>query len=192
MTTGYRETWAELGIDMERHDRLLTPLGPVYNEIYLSQKDRPQGMGFYDFVVGDIHGIRVHELREHARNGGKVVATHCVFVPDEITLAAGAIPVGLCAGAQFSAPFAEDVLPPQNLPAHQVLLRIQARTPLPLCPEQPPHRRRDHLGKKGIPLLCIESDYWDDSGQLLTRIEAFLEMMTDNCSRRSSACGGGA
>ena len=68
-------------------------------------------MGFFDFVVGDIHGIRVKELREHAKGGGKVVATYCVFVPEELVWAAGGIPIGLCAGADFSIPIAEKVLP---------------------------------------------------------------------------------
>jgi benzoyl-CoA reductase/2-hydroxyglutaryl-CoA dehydratase subunit BcrC/BadD/HgdB len=103
--------WEELGIDLKTHETLLNALGPMFGEIYLSQKNRPAGMGFYDFVVGDIHGIRVKELREHAKNGGKVVATYCVFVPEEIVWAAGAIPVGLCAGTQFSVPMAESVLP---------------------------------------------------------------------------------
>ncbi len=111
MTTDNREMWKELGIDLKQHDTLLNALGPIYQEIYLSQRDRPAGMGFFDFVVGDIHGIRVKELTEHAKNGGKVVATYCVFVPEEIVWAAGAIPVGLCAGAQFSVPMAEAVLP---------------------------------------------------------------------------------
>jgi benzoyl-CoA reductase/2-hydroxyglutaryl-CoA dehydratase subunit BcrC/BadD/HgdB len=103
--------WKELGIDLKQHDVLMGTLGPIFKEVYLSQKDRPQGMGFYDFVVGDIHGIRVKELREHAKNGGKVVATYCVFVPEELVWAAGGIAVGLCAGAQFSVPMAESVLP---------------------------------------------------------------------------------
>jgi benzoyl-CoA reductase/2-hydroxyglutaryl-CoA dehydratase subunit BcrC/BadD/HgdB len=105
------QMWEELGIDLKQHDILLNALGPMYQEIYLSQKNRPKGMGFFDFVVGDIHGIRVKELREHAKNGGKVVATYCVFVPEEIVWALGAIPVGLCAGTQFSIPVAESVLP---------------------------------------------------------------------------------
>jgi len=111
MTTDYRQMWAELGIDLDRHDELLNAIAPIYEEIYLSQKDRPKGMEFFDFVVGNIHGIRVHELRKRAMNGSKVVATYCVFVPDEIVLAADAIPVGLCAGTQFSVPIAEEVLP---------------------------------------------------------------------------------
>jgi benzoyl-CoA reductase/2-hydroxyglutaryl-CoA dehydratase subunit BcrC/BadD/HgdB len=103
--------WADMGIDLERHDALLNALEPAYKDIYLSQTNRPAGMEFFDFVVGDIHGIRVRELTEHARNGGKVVATYCVFVPEEIVIAADAIAVGLCAGTQFSVPLAEGVLP---------------------------------------------------------------------------------
>jgi benzoyl-CoA reductase/2-hydroxyglutaryl-CoA dehydratase subunit BcrC/BadD/HgdB len=111
MTDDNIQIWKELGLDLEPHDTLLNALGPIYKEIYLSQENRPEGMGFFDFVVGDIHGIRVRELREHARNGGKVVATYCVFVPEELVWAAGSIPVGLCAGTQFSVPLAEEVLP---------------------------------------------------------------------------------
>jgi len=111
MTTENREMWRELGIDLEQHDLLMNALPSVYKEAYLSQKNRPKGMDFFDFVVGDIHGIRVRELRQHAKDGAKVVATYCVFVPDEIVLAAGAIPVGLCAGTNFSIPAAEQVLP---------------------------------------------------------------------------------
>ncbi len=111
MTNDNRQMWTDLGIDLERHEMLLNALGPAYKEIYLAQMNRPEGMEFFDFVVGDIHGIRVRELRQHAKEGGKVVATYCVFVPDEIVLAAGAVPVGLCAGTNFSIQAAEQVLP---------------------------------------------------------------------------------
>jgi benzoyl-CoA reductase/2-hydroxyglutaryl-CoA dehydratase subunit BcrC/BadD/HgdB len=111
MAVDNKKMWEELGIDIKPHDMLMNALGPLFQEIYLSQKNRPAGMAFYDFVVGDIHGIRVKELREHAKKGGKVVATYCVFVPEELVWAADAIPVGLCAGTQFSIPMAEQVLP---------------------------------------------------------------------------------
>ena len=103
MTTDNKAMWKELGINLDSHDMLMNALGPMFKDIYLSQKNRPAGMGFYDFVVGDIHGIRVSELREHAKK--------CVFVPEELVWAAGGIPVGLCAGTQFSVPMAETVLP---------------------------------------------------------------------------------
>jgi benzoyl-CoA reductase/2-hydroxyglutaryl-CoA dehydratase subunit BcrC/BadD/HgdB len=105
------QMWTDLNIDLKSHNMLLNALGPIFQDVYLSQKNRPAGMGFYDFVVGDIHGIRVKELREHSKNGGKVVATYCVFVPEELVWAADAIPVGLCAGSNFSVPIAESVLP---------------------------------------------------------------------------------
>ncbi len=109
--TENEQMWSDLGIDLKSHGQLMNALGPIFAEIYLNQKNRPKGMGFYDFVVGDIHGIRVKELREHAKACGKVVATYCVFVPEEFCWATGAIPISLCAGTQFSIPVAEEVLP---------------------------------------------------------------------------------
>ncbi len=77
MAADNRQMWTELGINLEKHDQLLGALGPAFQDIYLSQKNRPEAMGYFDFVVGDIHGIRVHELRAHAKEDGKVVATYC-------------------------------------------------------------------------------------------------------------------
>ena len=116
MATENELMWRELGIDLEQHGVLMNALDPIYGDIYLSQQDRPEGMGFYDFVVGDIHGIRVRELLEHKKKGGKVTATFCVFVPEEIVWATGAVPIGLCAGAQFSIPWSETVLPRNTCP----------------------------------------------------------------------------
>jgi benzoyl-CoA reductase/2-hydroxyglutaryl-CoA dehydratase subunit BcrC/BadD/HgdB len=108
--------WADLGLDLERHDTLLEALGGMYTDIFLSQKDRPKSMDYFDFVVSEIHGLRVKELQDHRAAGGKVVGLYCVFVPEDLVLAAGAIPVGLCAGAQFAIPDAEEVLPRNTCP----------------------------------------------------------------------------
>jgi benzoyl-CoA reductase/2-hydroxyglutaryl-CoA dehydratase subunit BcrC/BadD/HgdB len=107
----YRSMWAELGLDLEKHDILLGALPGMYEGIFLSQDSRPDGMGYFDFVIGEIHGLRVKELVDYRASGGKVVGLYCVFVPEDLILAAGAIPVGLCAGTQFSVPDAEEVLP---------------------------------------------------------------------------------
>jgi len=109
--TDYRSMWTELGLDLEKHDILLGALPGMYEGIFLSQDDRPEGMAYFDFVIGEIHGLRVRELMDHKASGGKVVGLFCVFVPEDLILAAGAIPVGLCAGTQFSVPDAEEVLP---------------------------------------------------------------------------------
>jgi benzoyl-CoA reductase/2-hydroxyglutaryl-CoA dehydratase subunit BcrC/BadD/HgdB len=103
--------WTDLDIDLEKHDMLLQALPGMYESTFLSQENRPEAMDYFDFVVGEIHGLRVKELMDHKASGGKVVGLYCVFVPEDLILAAGAIPVGLCAGTQFSVPDAEDVLP---------------------------------------------------------------------------------
>ena len=114
--TDYRNMWTDLGLDLERHDALLAALGGMYSDLFPGQKNRPKSMDYFDFVVSEIHGLRVKELQDHRAAGGKVVGLYCVFVPEDLILAAGAIPVGLCAGAQFAIPDAEEVLPRNTCP----------------------------------------------------------------------------
>lgn len=111
MTTDYRQMWSELGMDLERHDVLLCALPALYQSAYLSQKNRPQAMSYFDFVVSEIHGLRVKELVEHKAKGGKVISAFCVYVPEEVIIAAGGICVGLCAGAEISIATAEGIVP---------------------------------------------------------------------------------
>ncbi|WP_069651105.1 double-cubane-cluster-containing anaerobic reductase [Caloranaerobacter ferrireducens] len=107
----YRELWESLGMDLEKHDQLCAVLPEFYGDIYLSQENRPEGMNYYNFVVSEIHGLRVQELAEHRKKGGKVFGSFCIFVPDELIVAAGAIGVGLCGGSDFWIPDGEKVLP---------------------------------------------------------------------------------
>jgi len=107
----YRKLWQELGMELEKHDMLCEALPPLYEKVYLTQQNRPEAMGYFDFVISEIHGARVEELAVHNRAGGKIVGTFCVFVPTEIIQAAGGIAVGLCGGSQFWVPDGEKVLP---------------------------------------------------------------------------------
>lgn len=107
----YIQMWQRLGLDLERHCGLLTGLSESYSKIYGEQANRPKGMEYFDFVISEVHGLRIKELLDHKENGGKVVGTFCVYVPDEIITAAGGVSVGLCGGAQFSIPDAETILP---------------------------------------------------------------------------------
>jgi hypothetical protein len=97
----YREMWKNLGMDLETHDRLCEVLPVAFGDVYLSQKNRPENMDYYNFVVSEIHGVRPAELIEHQKQGGKVFGTFCIYVPDEVIFAAGAIATGLCGGSQF-------------------------------------------------------------------------------------------
>ena len=73
-------------------------------------------MGFFDFVVGDIHGIRVTELVKAKEEGQKVIGTFCLYVPDEIIVALNGISVGLCGGTNFSNYASESILPANTCP----------------------------------------------------------------------------
>lgn len=111
-----RKMWESLGMDLETHDVLCDVLPVAFGDVYLSQENRPECMDFYDMVVADIHGIRPAELIAHQEKGGKVFGTFCVYVPDEIVIAADAIATGLCGGSQFWVPDGEKVLPTNTCP----------------------------------------------------------------------------
>ncbi|MCM0651032.1 2-hydroxyacyl-CoA dehydratase family protein [Clostridium swellfunianum] len=112
----YRQLWKDLNMDLEKHDQLCAVLPEMYGSVYLSQENRPEGMNYFNFVVSEVHGLRPAELNAHKEKGGKVLGTFCVFVPDEVILAANAISVGLCAGSQFWVEDGEKHLPRNMCP----------------------------------------------------------------------------
>ena len=114
--SNYVEMWKDLGMDLETHDQLCQVLPTAFGDVYLSQENRPEGMGFWDFVVSEIHGIRPSELIEAQKKGQKVFGTFCVYVPDEVVFAANGIVTGLCGGSQFWVPDGEKVLPKSTCP----------------------------------------------------------------------------
>ncbi|MBF0528405.1 MAG: 2-hydroxyacyl-CoA dehydratase [Deltaproteobacteria bacterium] len=111
MPSPYETMWKELGLDLAAHDKLLEVLGQGYGQIFLTQKDRPQGMDYFNFVMSEVHGLRIKELLDGKQNGVKIVGSYCVFVPEELVRAAGATLVGLCSGADFAMDEVESLLP---------------------------------------------------------------------------------
>lgn len=111
MQKDYTKMWESLGLSLENHAGLLGVLTDAYKGIYLSQKDRPAGMGYFDFVISEVHGLRIEEILRAKAEGRKVVGTFCVYVPEEIVLAAGGVCIGLCAGAEVGSAEAERFIP---------------------------------------------------------------------------------
>ena len=66
----YDEMWKKLGLDLDQRCALLNVLTEVYSDIYLNQQNRPENMSYYDFVGGEVHGLRIQELLEHKKKGG--------------------------------------------------------------------------------------------------------------------------
>ena len=111
MSEDYRNMWKNLELDLAAHDALLEVLSKGYQDIYLAQKNRPEGMKYFDFVMSEVHGLRIKELMDEKAAGRKVIGSFCVFVPEEIVRAADASLVGLCAGADFAMEEVERLLP---------------------------------------------------------------------------------
>ena len=84
--------------------------------VYGRQKNRPEAMAYFDQAALNTFTSRVDELKAHKRNGSKIVGTFCTFVPEEIILAAGAIPIRLSAATERTISDAEIVLPREICP----------------------------------------------------------------------------
>ncbi|MBQ6386959.1 MAG: 2-hydroxyacyl-CoA dehydratase [Lachnospiraceae bacterium] len=112
----YVKMWEDLGMDLETHDLLCQVLPTAVGDVFLTQENRPKAMDFWDLVISEVHGIRPAELVEEQKKGRKVFGTFCVFVPDEVIVAANGIVTGLCGGSQFWVPGGEAVLPKNTCP----------------------------------------------------------------------------
>lgn len=111
MENKYEKMWQDLGMDVSLHKELLASIDRNFKSTVGSQKNRPEGMKYFDHVLHESHGNRVTELVEEKAHGNKTVGTFCIYVPDEIVLAADLIPVPLCGGTNFSVPYAERTFP---------------------------------------------------------------------------------
>ncbi|MBU4387902.1 2-hydroxyacyl-CoA dehydratase family protein [Candidatus Dependentiae bacterium] len=111
MSKDYKQMWSDLEINLDAHDGLLGVLSDAYTNIYLSQKNRPEGMKYFDFVISEVHGLRIEEIVEAKKQGRKVIGTFCVYVPEELILAVDGVCIGLCAGADVGTDEAEKYIP---------------------------------------------------------------------------------
>jgi len=111
MSEKYTEMWRSLGLNLDAHQGLLAVLSDAYKNIYLSQKNRPEGMKYFDFVISEVHGQRIVEIVEEKLKGKQVFGTFCLYVPEELILAVDGICIGLCAGADVGTEEAEKYLP---------------------------------------------------------------------------------
>lgn len=100
-----------LGLNMEFHGRIKDSINRNFEKMVLGQKNRPAGMAYFDGVIRKAHGERVQEIVDHQAAGGKFIGTFCIYVPEEIILALGAIPLALCGGTPMSIPYAEKMFP---------------------------------------------------------------------------------
>lgn len=111
MAKDYTPMWKDLDLNLAAHSGLLSVLSDAYKSIYLSQKNRPEGMKYFDFVISEVHGLRIEEIVEAKKEKRKVIGTFCVYVPEELVLAVDGVCIGLCAGAEVGSDEAEKYIP---------------------------------------------------------------------------------
>lgn len=90
-----------------------------HKEVYESQLNRPQAISYFDRLAFDLidpNGYRRREIEKRKEIGGKVVATFCLFVPEEIIIASGSIYLKLDAAFSFAIPEAETIIPREICP----------------------------------------------------------------------------
>ena len=109
--TNHEQMWEDLGMDVELHKELLRSIDKTFKQTIGAQNNRPAGIDYFDHVLHESHGGRVAELIGARKNGKKFIGTFCIYVPEEIAMAADAIPVALCGGTQFSIPYGEKMFP---------------------------------------------------------------------------------
>ena len=103
--------WAGLDMDVERFLNVPPMLSQVFTQVFLSQDNRPRAMSYFDDMVRNIFTGRIREILAAKEEGRPVIGTFCVYVPEEVILAAGGVCVGLCGGSQGSIADAEKILP---------------------------------------------------------------------------------
>ncbi len=128
------ELLRSLGLDVDLHRRIIESINRAFARTVLSQKNRPLRMAYFDGVIHNAHGRRVQEIVDHRKAGGKFVGTFCIYVPEEIVLALGAIPLALCGGTALSIPYAEKTFPRDICPLVKSTLGLALSNACPYGP----------------------------------------------------------
>lgn len=114
----YHPMWKSLGMNLDDHDALLAAVGQMYGDMFLTQNNRPEASSYLDFVATNIHSGRIKEMLDKKASGeaNKIVGSFCLYVPEEVVMAAGGIAVGLCSGADWATDKVEEHLPRNTCP----------------------------------------------------------------------------
>ncbi len=124
----------DLGLDVELHGRIIESIDRNFQKTVLAQTNRPSRMAYFDGVIHGAHGERVQEIVDRRAAGDKFVGTFCIYVPEELVLALGAIPVALCGGTSLSIPYAEKMFPRDICPLVKSTLGLALSNTCPYGP----------------------------------------------------------
>jgi benzoyl-CoA reductase/2-hydroxyglutaryl-CoA dehydratase subunit BcrC/BadD/HgdB len=106
----------KVGVNLELHDRLMAYNNDLHERTFSSFRNRPAAMAFFDQGFHASHAGRVAEIFDYRQKGGKSIGTFCIYVPDEIALAANVLPIPLCGGSHWPVDYADKMFPREICP----------------------------------------------------------------------------
>ena len=109
--TDTRELLQKVGVNIALHDQLVAYNDRLFATTHLSMPNRPQRMEYFDWAFNASHAERVGEVYDYRTAGGKSIGTFCIYVPDEIALAADVLPIPLCGGSHWPVDYADKMFP---------------------------------------------------------------------------------
>ncbi len=106
----------KVGVNLELHARMIAYNNDLHERTHRSAKNRPAAMSLFDAAFHASHAERVAEIFEYRQKGGKSIGTFCIYVPDEIALAADVLPIPLCGGSHWPVDYADKMFPREICP----------------------------------------------------------------------------
>jgi benzoyl-CoA reductase/2-hydroxyglutaryl-CoA dehydratase subunit BcrC/BadD/HgdB len=106
-----QELLQKVGVNLELHDQLIAYNNRLFETTIRSAPSRPATMEYFDSAFHASHASRVGEILEYRTKGGKSIGTFCIYVPDEIALAADVLPIPLCGGSHWPVDYADKMFP---------------------------------------------------------------------------------
>ncbi|WP_024954214.1 double-cubane-cluster-containing anaerobic reductase [Sulfurospirillum arcachonense] len=107
----HKDLLASIGVDVDRHAKMMGMGLEAYQNQFLLQNNRPEAMKYFDWFMSEIQGDRIAEINKLKEQKKPAVGTFCIFVPEEIIVGAGGACFGLCGGSGATIADAETELP---------------------------------------------------------------------------------
>jgi len=182
-----REMWNDLGMNLDLHDQLLENNMRIFRKTHLSQKNRPAAMALFDRALHDSHGMRVAEILDYRNKGGKSIGTFCIYVPDEIALAAKVLTIPLCGGSGWTVDYADKMLPRDICPLVRSTfgMAVGGTCPYKTLKEYPLGETTCDAKKKtwdlfGIPAMEVpQKKNREDRNLWFSEVKKFMKSMED-------------
>jgi len=92
----HKELLSDIGVDVEKHAKMMEAGFEGYKTQFMSQNNRPEGMIYFDWFMSEMQGQRIAEINELRAEKKPAIGAFCIFVPEEIVVGAGGACYGLC------------------------------------------------------------------------------------------------